>query len=355
MNIVILILGIILVIAPIVILVVMSELDGKKNSQPYSSNYGYSSYNKIDKKKENKSEEETQLTERPKHGIKNAIVILSIMFGFVLIVLSQSFVIIPTGYTGVKICFGQIASKTVGTGLSFKRPFIEEIEQVNNKQQDISFKDEIWSETMDRTALFYKNVTVTYQINPEKSSWIYANITNYEDNLLSIDLISSAVKSSSKTLKDVDATNRAIVEPLIAKEIEKAVKTKYGSDVVYIRKVSVNNIDFEESYNKAIADKQKAQINAEKQQIENQKKIDKAKAEAEATKEKAKAEAEATKIKAEAEAEANELRKKSLSNEILRNYAIEKWDGTLPKASGQDLNLILDLFGSENNKESSKK
>ena len=89
-----------------------------------------------------------------------------------LIVIASGIVVIPTGYTGVRSTFGQIDEKPIGNGIRFKIPFVQTVEKVNNKQQDILFRDQIWSETGQRTAIYYENVTVTYQINPEKSAWI---------------------------------------------------------------------------------------------------------------------------------------------------------------------------------------
>ena len=155
-------------------------------------------------------------------------------------------VLVPTGYTGVRTTFGQIDDSTVQNGFNWKIPFVQSIATVNNKQQDISFADEeIWSETKERTSIQYKGITVTYQINSEKSAWIYANISDYENNLVSKGLVSSSIKSSSKTLSDTDATNRSIIEPLALKNIQSSIDEKYGKDVIYINKVVINNADFE--------------------------------------------------------------------------------------------------------------
>lgn len=259
---------------------------------------------------------------------------------FACFMVSMSFNIIPTGYTGVRTTFGQVDKVTLHNGFNWKIPFIQSIETVNNKQQDIVFNDdEIWSETKDRTAIYYKGVTVTYQINPEKSSWIYANISNYKDNLVARSLVSSAIKASSKDLSDVDATNRSIIEPKSLNAIQSSLDDKYGKDVIYINKVTINNADFEESYNKAIADKQKAQLAAEQQEIENNRAIAKAKADAEvAVKE------------AQGKADANDILKKSLSDEVLKNKYIEKWNGQMPNVVSDDSNVLygIDSKSSEN-------
>lgn len=270
--------------------------------------------------------------------------IIGIVLGIAFIILGNSFVIIPTGYTGVKSTFGQINEVTLQNGANFKIPFIQKIEKVNNKQQDIVFEGQIWSETSERTALYYDGVTVTYQINPEKSAWIYANVSNYKENLVTQTLVASAIKTSSKELNSTDATNRGIIEPLSMKNIQAALDEKYGKDVVIINKVVIANTDFEDSYNQAIANKQTAQLAYEQQQIENKKKIEAAEAEAKVKTTQAKAEADAEVIKAQGEADANKLLNDSITDKILQQMYLDKWDGSLPRVSLSDKsNAIVDI------------
>lgn len=263
--------------------------------------------------------------------------------GLAIILTGNALVIIPTGYTGVKSTFGQIENVSIQNGANWKLPFVQKIEKVNNKQQDIYFEGQTWSETAERTALYYENVTVTYQINPEKSAWIYANVSSYKDNLVSDTLVASAIKAASKTLSSTDATNRGIIEPLSREKIQEALNEKYGENVVLINKVVIAGADFEDSYNDAIASKQNAQLAYEKQQIENRKNVEAAEAEAKVKTTNAKAAADAAVIKAKGEAEANELLEKSLTEMILREKYLDKWDGALPKVQTSDgADLMLD-------------
>ena len=267
-----------------------------------------------------------------------------IIGGLILLVFSQSFAIIPTGYTGVRITFGQIDNRTVQNGFNWKIPFVQSINQVNNKQQDISYTGQVWSETAERTVLYYEGITVTYTINPEKSAWIYANVSDYKKNLISDNLVASAIKSSSKELNSTDATNRGIIEPIAQEKIQEALDQKYGPDVVFINKVVIANTDFEESYNQAIADKQTAQLAYEKQQIENKRQIEAAEADAQVKTTQAKAEADAAVLKAQGEADANKLLNDSITEKILKQQYYEKWDGKLPSVMNSDSSdLILDI------------
>lgn len=259
-----------------------------------------------------------------------------------LIVISNSFAIIPTGYTGVRVTFGQISNSVVPNGINFKIPFVQEIQKVNNKQQDITFSDTISAETAERNEVFFSGVTVTYQINPSKSSWIYANVSDYKNNLVSENLVASALKGSSKSLMPTDVTNRNILEPLVKDNIQKSLDEKYGSEVVKVNKVVVTNATFDDEYNNKIAQKQQAQMAYETQQIENKTAVEKAEADAKVKLRNAQAEADALKVQAEAEAEANKLLEESLTPNVLKNATIEKWNGQLPKVQDAE-GTIIDL------------
>ncbi len=251
--------------------------------------------------------------------------------GLICVLFSFSFTIIPTGYTGVRVTFGQVEEQTLNNGINFQIPFIQEIVLVNNKQQDIKFNDNtISSETSERNTVNFQGITVTYQINPQKSAWIFANVTNYEAGLVNESLVASAIKTTSKTLSPNDCTNRSIIEPKAKDNIQKSLDEKYGPEVVYVNKVVINNASFDAEYDEKIAKKQQAQIDYETQQIENKKNIEKAEADAAVMKTNAKAKADAKVIEAQAEADANKAISDSIDENVLRNKYYERWDGKLP-------------------------
>ena len=280
--------------------------------------------------------------------------IASVILGAAIALFGMSFVIIPSGYTGVKTTFGQIAEETLPNGFNWKTPFIESIEIVNNKQQDAGFaqKDsKIWGETSEKVPVYMADVTVTYQIDNEKSAWIYANVSDYKSQLISDAMVASALKNAAVQFTAEQVTVRSNIEPAAQKELQESLNNKYGQNVVHILKVVINNMDFEDSYNEAINQKNLAAKQAEAQAIQNQIEIDKATkdaetqriaAEAQATAETAKAqgEADAIRIKAEAEAEANRKLSESLTDNVLRNKLYDKWNGELPKVSNDSAPLV---------------
>ena len=275
-------------------------------------------------------------------------IIISSILALAFIVFSLSFTIIPTGYTGVKVTFGQVDPRTLPHGFNLHLPLIQSIITVNNKQQDIRFDNPIVSETSERNEVTFQGITVTYQINTEKSAWIYANVTNYEEGLISESLVASAIKASSKQLNPVDCTNRSVLEPIAKDNVQKSLNEKYGEGVVYVNKVVINDAAFDKEYDDKIAKKQQAQIDYETQQIENNKNIEKAEADAKVLKRKTEAEAEARIIEAEAEAEANRKVSESINENILSKTYYEKWDGKLPSTIvGNDTEALINIVPNE--------
>lgn len=271
--------------------------------------------------------------------------IAGVILGAAIFILGLSFTIVPTGYTGVKSVFGQIDPEPAQSGFNWKIPFIQKIELVNNKQQDIDYNSgTVWSESEDQLVVYYEGISVTYQINPEKSAWVCANVANYKDGLISANIVSSAIKTASHSLPSNQVTNRGYIEPASMTALQDALDSKYGKDVVFINRVVIYNADFEDSYNQVIAEKQNAQMAYEKQQIENKTKVEAAEADAKVKVTQAQAEADAAVIKAQGEADANKLLDSSLTDKILRQNYLEKWNGALPKVSLADgSETIIDI------------
>lgn len=258
------------------------------------------------------------------------------------IVLITSMTIIPTGYTGVKTSFGQVQEETIPSGrLIFTVPFVESIHKVNNKQQDKTVEAQVWGEALDKTPVYAADITVTYQIMPERSVWIYANVSDTK-NLVTDSLVSSAVKSAMVELGPEEVTNRAKIEPLVQEKLNTSLEQKYGEETVYINKVTINDMDFEDAYNEAIQQRSIAQQKAQQQEIENAAAIAKAEADKRVAITNAEAEAEKAAITAEAQAEANRKIAESLSEELIEYQKIQKWDGKLPAVTGGNALVSID-------------
>ena len=113
--------------------------------------------------------------------------------------------------------------------------------------------------------------------------------------------------------------------------LTKYISKKFAPYGITISNVSLINVGVDKKTREVINDKIAAQQKAETQKIENQTKV-----------EKAEADAKAKLIEAEAEAKANQLIQKSLTDGVLKQQYIEKWDGKLPTVQSND-SMILDI------------
>ena len=143
-----------------------------------------------------------------------------------------------------------------------------------------------------------------------------------------------AIEKAKATLSSYKAmdiiSDRAAMSPAVEDAIREAIGDGYYVNVVA---VVLTNIDFSDAFEQAVEEKMIAEQLQLKAEYENQTKVAQAEAEA-----------KAKLIAAEAEAKANELLEQSLTDKILREMYINKWDGKLPSVV-TDGSVITDLTG----------
>ncbi len=265
-----------------------------------------------------------------KLGAKALCIIL--LAGAVLLGAADSFVIIPTGYTGIRSTFGQISQLTVPNGLNWKIPFVQDITIVNNKQQDVQLgAGQIWGESAEKVQVYAADVTVSYRLNPESSAYLYANYRDIE-NVITEGMLSTAVKQAMAQLPAAQVTQRVSIEPASKLTLQQVVDEKYGAGNISIVQLIIGSMDFEESYNTGLAAKNQALLEQEQKAIVNQTNIEAAEAEAAAARIRAQGQADAARIAAEGKAEANAIVDGSVTDNTLRQDMLDKWDGQLPDA-----------------------
>lgn len=91
---------------------------------------------------------------------------------------------------------------------------------------------------------------------------------------------------------------------------------------------------------KAQEDLETAKVNAEKDKVEANRDKEVAEINAEKAKIEAQGKADARKIEAESEAAANKMISESLSEKLIENKKIEKWNGDVPKVQGSGATIV---------------
>ena len=173
-------------------------------------------------------------------------------------------------------------------------------------------------------------MTLQYQIMSDRVIEIarqYGSLELLENRIRSISIEKAKAVLSSHKAMDIIA-NRAAMSPAVEKAIKAAIDENYFVDVTT---VVITNIDFSDAFENAVEDKMIAEQKQLQAEYENQTKVAKAQADA-----------DAKLIAAKAEAEANRLLEESLTEKILRQRYLERWDGVLPQTlAGQDVTLLL--------------
>ncbi len=253
--------------------------------------------------------------------------------------------IVPTGYTGVVTTMGQTSDRAYAPGPVFHAPFVSSVYQVNNKQRWTNVEGQIWGESCEDTPVYAEGVDVAYAVNPAASVRICKTIATKDSDLITYSMLTSAIKDAMSTFENSQVTKRGHIEPETVKALQAAVDQTYGPDTLTVHAVKIMQMDFEPSYNEAIAELSNAKKHQEAQAVNNQTDINDAKAKAEVVKTEAQANAEKRRIAAEAEAneilkvaeaqaQANRLLNESLNDNTLKNRFYEKWNGILPNVMG---------------------
>ena len=288
---------------------------------------------------------------------KARVIVGGVVLAICAIAAADCYAIVPTGYSGIRSTFGQVSEESVPNGVNLKIPFIQGIALVNNKQQDFrAAENEVWGETKGQVQVYAKNALISSSIVPEKSAYLYSNYNNKMDSLIDEVMFESAFKRAVYNLEPEQATNRAIIEPDTRDALQAMVDEKYGEGAIKITQVVINQMDFEESYNTALAERNAAAQKQQQQAIENETNKQKAEADAEIARTTAQGKADSEKIEAQGKAEANSILSNSVTDKTLQQDLLDKWNGQLPSVvTGQDgLSSVFDVSSVIGNSQSAQ-
>ena len=242
---------------------------------------------------------------------------------FVLWVLTLCVVYVPSNNVGIRwSAFGGTSSKTLNEGITFKSP-IDKIYYIPTTVEERSIKN-VNVQTKD--AQFVKaEVNVKFRVNQKDAFKVYKRYTTLDN--LKQNIISNYAQKSIETV----VTQYNVIDTLGAKKNEiyslatKDLQNMLKDEGVELVQLTIKDMNAGDEIEKAIADEAVA-----KKRVET----------AEQNRLKAKKDAETKVVNAKAEADANKILEKQLTNKILIQQWIEKWNGEVPKVSGDSKSMI---------------
>lgn len=250
---------------------------------------------------------------------KNVIFAVIVLLAFLFI--TSCFCIVESGEVGIRIRFGRVVNHTTAEGINLKVPVIEKIEKMNVRVQKTEVNTDSSSKDLQDVNM---SLVVNYRIDKKQAVSLYETVGKGYEQVVLEPAIEEGIKAvTSQYTAEELITLRSEVSEKCKKELDKKV-SKYG---ILINDFNITNFRFSEEFSKAIEEKQVAEqkVLTAKQELEKEK-----------------IEAEKKIVKAEAEKQANELKEHSLTDNIIREKFIEKWNGELPKVTGVDSIMSMD-------------
>lgn len=250
--------------------------------------------------------------------------------------------IVPANNVGVKYSSLHGTSETtLAEGWHLKTP-LDKVYKISTEVQSVTVTN-LTTQTKDAQ---YVNSTldIKYRVNAENA---YVVFKQYR----SIDRVGSTliVPTTQRVLElittkynvmDILGEKRADIYSAITSELQKEF-SQYG---IEFYSISITDMDAGQAIEDAItaeAVAKKAVETAEQELLKAQTDAKQQAVQAQAKQDAAKIDAETRIIEAEAERKSNELKSASLTDEILKQEWIEKWDGKMPIYYGGDGNLLI--------------
>ncbi|RLJ71137.1 SPFH domain-containing protein [Hydrogenivirga caldilitoris] len=233
----------------------------------------------------------------PKGFIALGVVLVALVL---LALLSNPFVVIPSGYVGVKLTLGKASPDELSPGLHLIVPFIQRTEKmsVRTHSYDLTGLNSINALSKDGLTINVE-LTTLYKIMPDKAAEIFIEYgLAYEDRIIK-PVIRSAVRDVISTLDSAQVyQERSMIQQSIARQVRNELEKRF----ILLDEILIRDIRLPQKVVEAIEQKRRALEEAQRMKF---------------LVEKEKLEAERRKIEAQGIAEANKIIAGSLTKEYL--------------------------------------
>lgn len=276
-----------------------------------------------------------------KNGKKyGTVALIALIVVVVLIIVFNSFTVVHEGFVGVKYRFGKIENSSLTAGLNMHIPFIEEIREVDTREQIYSVQSDAY--TSDTQTVNNLSLKLNYCYDGSKLSEIIrqTGIENVETKLLVPNVAKISKDEIGKVKAEDLVQNRSIVQNSIYEELKSTLEPQG----IIVTAFAIENLSFDDAFEQSIQAKVIAAQDALKMQNKTVEKEEEAKQQVIA----AQAEADSQKIKADADAYAIKAVQEQLSKspDYIDYLKINNWNGELPQAIGTEVNPFLAIEGS---------
>jgi len=249
-----------------------------------------------------------------------------VTFIVIILVISESVVIVQAGHRGVVLYLGAVENRVLGEGVHFVIPFAEQV--IPLEVRTLKYQAEATAASNDLQQV-QTVIALNYHLNPADVNKVYQQLgPDYADRVIAPTIQESVKASVAKYNAEELITKRAIVKDVIANTIRNSLSAK---DIV-VETIFITDFKFSDAFSSQVEDK----VVAFQKYLTELNNLRGIQVVANQTVVQAQAQAKANIAKASGESQAIKIITSQLRQDpqYLQWQAINRWNGQLPFSLG---------------------
>src|ERR671937_223995 len=249
-----------------------------------------------------------------------------VTFIVIILVMSESVVIVQAGHRGVVLYVGAVENRVLGEGLHFIIPFAEQVIQLEVRTLKFEANASAASNDLQEVSTV---IALNYHIDPNQANVIYQQLgADYADRIIAPTIQESVKASVAKFNAEQLITQRATAKAVIAQ----AIRNTLSARDITVETIFITDFQFSQAFSNQVESKVVAfqkylteQNNLKAIQVVANQTVVQAQAQARANVANATGESQAIKVITE------QLRQ---SPQYLQWQSINRWNGQMPYSLG---------------------
>src|SRR5512133_1799688 len=249
-----------------------------------------------------------------------------VTFIIIIIIMSESVVIVQAGHRGVVLYVGAVENRVLGEGLHFIVPFAEQVIQLEVRTLKFQADASAASNDLQEVATV---IALNYHIDPSKANLIYQQLgADYADRIRAPTIQESVKASVAKFNAEQLITQRETAKAVIAQ----AIRNTLSAQDIVVEKIFITDFKFSDAFSSQVEDK----VVAFQKYLTELNNLRGIQVVANQTVVQAQAQAKANIAKASGESQAIKIITSQLRQDpqYLQWQAINRWNGQLPFSLG---------------------
>ena len=249
-----------------------------------------------------------------------------VTFIIIIVVMSESVVIVQAGHRGVVLYVGAVENRVLGEGLHFIIPFAEQVIQLEVRTLKFQADASAASNDLQEVATV---IALNYHIDPNDANIVYQQLgADYADRIIAPTIQESVKASVAKFNAEELITKRETAKAVIAQ----AIRNTLSARNIIVETVFITDFKFSEAFASQIEQK----VVAFQKYLTEQNNLRAVQVVANQTVVQAQAQARSNVARAEGESQAIKVITDQLRQDpqYLQWQSINRWNGQMPYALG---------------------